>query len=364
MERNLGKIIAITLISLTVIGLIVLASASVVMSQEYYSESFYFVRHQMIFGLAIGLIAFYIGYRVPVEIMHKVSPLFLAIAIILLVLVLIPGLGYSYGGANRWISAGPISFQPSEPAKLAIIIYLAAWLAKHKDNVTNVRNGVVPFIIILGVISFLILLQPDISTLLLIAAVSGLIYLFAGGRVSHMLVLALSGVIVIGGYIALDEARLERVQTFLDPTTDLQGAGYQVNQSLIAIGSGGVVGKGFGNSQQKYNYLPEPIGDSIYAIMAEELGFIGASFLILVYLFIGYIGYEIVRRTKETFPRLLAFGIISLILLQAFVNIGVVTATIPFTGMTLPYISYGSSSLITFLAAAGILTQIAKRVSS
>ena len=363
-NRNLARILTIAVFVISVFGLIVLASASVVLSQERYNESFYFVRHQLMYGFAVGVVAYIVGMKLSLEWLKRIAPILLGAAIILLALVLLPGLGYTYGGANRWITIGPFSLQPSEPAKLAILVYLAAWLSQHQKELHRLRDGFMPFTVIVAVIGFLILLQPDIGTLFVITAASTLVFFFAGGRITHLALFGVVALLVIGSYVALDEHRIQRVTTFLTPTADVQDSGYQVRQSLIAIGAGGIGGKGYGDSQQKYSYLPEPMGDSIYAIMAEELGFVGATLLIVVYLGIGYIGYQIIRHTTDTFSRLMAFGIVALLLIQAFVNIGVVTASIPFTGITLPFISYGSSSLITFLAAAGLLTNVARKIES
>lgn len=345
---------------LVVFGLIMVTAASHVLSDKLFGSPFIFLKNQLLLGVGLGALGFLIMAKVNYRLWKKLALPILLVSIFLLALVFVPELSYSYGGASRWLQIGPVSFQPSEFAKLALIIYLAAWLENKKNRLNSPTQGLLPFLVIVGIVGLLILLEPDISTLLILAATAGIIFLSAGGRWSHVIVFAVLAGIVAATAIAFSPTRLERVQTFTDPGADPLDASYQINQSLIALGSGGLIGKGIGGSTQKYFYLPEPAGDSIFAIIGEETGFIGTTLLILMFLALGLVGFLAGIRAPDEFGKLIALGFTGLTLTQAFLNMSAVTGLLPTTGIVLPFISYGGSAMITFLAGAGLVYNIAK----
>ena len=286
---------------------------------------------------------------------------FLAILILLLVLVFIPGIGIKTLGASRWINLGVFRFQPSELAKLALVLYLATWfvLQKGKINAQNLSKLGVIVAVMVG----LILLQPDLGTAIILMSSSLLLYIVVGGSWLHVLVIVPALILGAFGFISIAPYRLARMTTFLHPFEDIRETGYHMYQALLGIGSGGVFGLGIGQSRQKYAFLPEATTDSIFAIIAEEVGFIGASIMVLLFLLLVWRGFRIAFRAKDAFSRFLAAGITCMIGVQAFMNIGSMVAIIPLTGVVLPLVSYGGSSMIVTLAGIGILLRIAKEKS-
>lgn len=346
--------------ALIIFGLIAMASASSVISRENFGEPFFFFKHQILYGLVPGIIGFGLARLIPTHLFRRFSFLLYLAALVFLGLVFIPNIGYYHGGSYRWINIGNASFQPSDFAKLALILFLAAWLEKQSDKIKSVREGLIPFLVILGSVALLVLLEPDIGTLLVIVGTAVVIYFIAGARLTHLVATGLIGLVIIGTFVAFSAHRSARIQTFLNPKHNTLGYSYQVNQSLVAIGSGGIFGRGLGESRQKYNYLPEPAGDSIFAVIGEELGFIGSSLLVLLYLLIANQGLRLAQNAASNFGRFTIIGIISLMLIQAFINIASTTALMPFTGVTLPFVSYGGSSLAMFMTGFGIIFTLAR----
>lgn len=342
------------------IGLLMVASAGVSYGNIRFDDGYYFFKRQLV-GVGVGLIALFLFQRIPYQFWKKVSIPFFLTAIILLVLVLIPGFGTEAYGASRWIDLGPISFQPSEVMKLALVVYFAAWLSgKSVARKTDFNEGVVPFAIVLLVVSFLILKQPDTGTLGILFIIAISLFFASGAKLSHIGLLlgaASAGLLIL---IWLAPYRMRRMLVFLDPEHDPSGAGYQIKQALIALGSGGIFGLGLGHSRQKFAYLPEPMTDSIFAILGEELGIIGCIVLIALFIFFAYRGIYIARRAPDEFGRYLAVGIVSWIAFQAFVNIFAIVGLIPLTGVPLPFISYGGTSIAVLLGAVGILLNVSK----
>lgn len=341
-----------------------IASAGTVHSSVRFDDPYFFLKRQFM-GIVPGVFAFLFLMRYDYRKLEKWAvPLFL-LALVSLIVLIVPGIGTSAYGATRWLPLGPVSFQPSELLKLASIVYLAAWFSRRgRRNVENVKEGLLPFLGVLGFVGILLYLQPDIGTLGLIVLIAGAIYFTAGASIAHVFSLILLGVGMFFVFIKTAPYRLERFMTFLNPEADPLGSGYQIHQALIALGSGGLWGLGLGQSRQKFNYLPEPAGDSIFAIIGEELGMIGAMCVVLAFLFIAYRGYRIAGRAKDDFGRLLAVGITSWIALQAMINIGAIVGLIPLTGIPLPFISFGGSSLVFSLAAMGILLNMSQRTQS
>ncbi|HLC38550.1 MAG TPA: putative lipid II flippase FtsW [Patescibacteria group bacterium] len=353
--------IALIVFGLVVLGLVMITSASIVRSYqitEGKSNYYFLVRQLLAFG--IGIIFWVIFYNIDFNFWKKVSPYLFSISLILLMLVFFPTIGKNIGGAHRWINLGPLSFQPSEIMKLALILYFAGWLDKKTSDVASFWKTFLPFAAILTLTLFLVMREPDMGTAVILAAIGFGIYFMAGAKLWHLsLFIPIIGIV---GWILIksEPYRWARVIAFINPGKDVLGVSYHINQTLIAIGSGGWWGLGFGNSRQKYNYLPEAHTDSIYAIICEEFGFLRAVLVILAFIFFAIRGLAIVKRAPNNYGRLLASGIIIWFVGQAFINLAVMLGFLPFTGVPLPFISFGGTSLVISLAAVGILMNISK----
>lgn len=345
---------------LIVFGLAMLSSASSVVAYMKFNNSYYYFTHQLQ-GLVIGLAAFYIFSKIDYHIWKKYAFFLLVVSVLLLLLVFIPGLSAHYGKARSWINIFGFSLQPSELVKISFLLYLAAWLESRGKKISEFNQGTGPFVAVLGFISFLMILQPDIGTLFIISVVSLIVYFIGGGKIHHILIIILFGVLALALLVNLKPYQMNRFKCMMDPTFSSNDICYQVNQSLIAVGSGGVFGRGLGQSRQKYLYLPEASGDSIFPIIAEETGLIVSSILVGLYIFIFYRGFLIAKSTADIFGRIVAIGIVSWITIQAVVNIGGMVSIMPMTGVPLPFISYGGTSLMSALAAMGILVNISKQ---
>lgn len=346
----------ITISILLVLGLVILTSASVVISQERLGNTYGYLKHQLIFGMVIGLISAWLVYKIPYQKWRKLSIPLLIISITTLILVLIPRFTYQFGGAKRWLNFGSFLFQPSELAKLAFIIYLSAILTRKNKLFYQFIN----VIILLIVISILLVLQPDISTLSIIVVSCLVIYFIAGAKISYVLILAAGYLAAFLFLVRLAPYRWHRLLVYFNPQIDVAGIGYQINQALLALGSGGIFGLGIGHSRQKYNYLPEPMGDSIFAIIGEELGFVGVLVVLGLFTFLFIRAFKVAKQADSDFGRFLAFGIGFWLFLQAFINMAAVCGLVPVAGIPLPFISYGGSSLVVSLVAIGILLNISK----
>ncbi|MBU4284661.1 putative lipid II flippase FtsW [Patescibacteria group bacterium] len=353
--RRPDKGLVITIFLLLIFGLAMLFNASIVISQEQTGKPYYYFFHQLIYGVGVGLIAFFICQKINYRIWKKFSLLIFFAALVLSALVFVPQLSYGHGGAHRWIAVGQITFQPSEFLKLALIIYLAAFLSKRGNQPT-----LIPFLAIAAVIVGLMTLQKDLGTLVLIIIVGSIMYFLGGARIRDLAIMVICYAITLFSLIKFFPHRIQRFITFLNPSIDPQGISYQINQALLAIGSGGLFGRGLGHSIQKYSYLPEPMGDSVFAIIAEEIGFVGSIGFIFLIIFLIFKGFRISKNLPDDFGKLLAIGIVCWFGFQALINIGAISGLIPLTGIPLPFVSYGGSALIITLAGAGILTNISK----
>jgi len=352
------------LVFLLAFGLLMLASASSVQSFERFNDSYYILKSQILKGIIPGIFLAWWLSIIPYAKLKKIVPIFFFTVVGLLVAVLVTHYAFNWGGASRWLSIGPIVFQPSEFMKLALVLYLAMWLEKRvPDQIKSWKQGLFPFMLIMGSIAALIILQPDMGTLLVVLVSGFIMYFLAGVPWRHLA--AIIGILLIGlsVLVVFEPYRLKRLTTFLNPEQDTQGAGYHIQQSKIAVGSGGLFGVGIGKSRQKFNYLPQVYGDSIFAIVGEELGFIASSLLVLLYVLLGFRGFYIARRAPEVFSKLVAVGITSWFTFQAFINIGAMIGIMPLTGIPLPFISHGSSSLVSCLLAVGILLNISRYIS-
>ncbi|MBO9312091.1 MAG: putative lipid II flippase FtsW [Chloroflexus sp.] len=359
------RVLLVTVIGLTAFGLVMVYSASFVDAAVFYGNPFYYVLRQAV-GSLIGLGALWLMQQIDYRIWQRYSIQLMAIAIILLVSVLLlPASITEVNGSRSWIRFGEgwlgiFSIQPAEFVKLAIIIYFAHWLSRRSQRLGNVAYGLAPFAVILGFICGLIMLQPDLGTTIIILLIGGTIFFAAGANLWHVTGAALLATVAFFALIVT--FRSGRWQAFLDPWSRAGAEGYQIIHSLYALGSGGIFGQGIGMSRQKHLWLPQPHTDTIYAIIGEEWGLLGTLAVLVAFLIIAVRGYRIAARAPSPFAALVAVGITSWIVFQAFVNIGVTVALIPFTGLTLPFLSYGNSSLISCLMATGLLLNISRHV--
>lgn len=348
--------------AIIIFGLIMLSSASSAVAYEKFGDNYWYLKHQIVFGLLPGLAAFTVMARIDYRKWKKYALPFLIASIGLLLLVFIPGLGASYGRARNWINLFGASLQPAEIVKLTFLIYLAAWLSQKRGekDMKDAASSFIPFIAVLGIIIFLMAVQPDIGTLSIIIVISLVVYFAAGAPLLHLGWISGVGALLFLLLIKVSPYRAARLMTFLHPELDPQGVGYHINQALLAIGSGGFFGLGLGLSRQKFQYLPEVVGDSIFAIIAEESGFILSLGLVAVFIFLAIRGFKIAKGAPDGFGRLLAIGIASWFVFQAFINIGAMLGLLPLTGIPLPFISYGGTALTVGLAATGIMANISK----
>ena len=371
-----------TVLSLIIIGILILANVSAPLSLQRFETTYYFLNHQLLFGLLPGIILGFLGFRIPLSLLKKWAPILLLINLILLIMVFLPGIGFELRGAARWIGIGPFSFQPSEILKLTFILYLAAWLASPARNQrfsdgtgrTEIKKRAknqllseeqsqtfLAFLAVIIIISFLLILQPDISTLGVIIMVAILMYFLAKMPLWQSFLMVFTGAGVLLALIKLAPYRLNRFLVLFDPTIDPMGIGYQIKQAVIAVGSGGIFGLGMGMSQFKFGFLPQTIADSIFAIFAEETGFVGSVILILFFLVFLWRGFRVGSSCQDKFSQLTAWGITAWICFQGFVNIAAMIGILPLTGIPLPFISYGGSALVAQLAGIGVLLNISKQ---
>ena len=355
------KCLSISSILLSIFGVIMIYSASYIWAGYKYDNPYKFVINQGIF-MIVGIILMSIISKVDYKIYQKYSNKILFICILLLILVLIPGLGTVRNGSRSWFGIGSLGIQPSEFTKLGLIIFTSKYLVNNEGNMKSFKNGILPILIIIGLVFGLIMLQPDFGTgTIIVMSVMGL--LFVGGMnmsfMSKGILVGIVGVIIL---ILMAPYRLQRILSFLDPWSDPLGSGFQIIQSLYAIGPGGLLGMGFGNSIQKHFYLPEPQTDFIFSIISEEFGFMGVLIVSVLFLTLIISGFMISRKQVDLFGKYLSFGIIFQIAFQAILNLMVVVGLIPVTGVTLPFLSYGGSSLLITLCSIGIVLNISRNI--
>ncbi len=315
---------------------------------------------QFLFGIVGGGLALFGMSSLHYRHLRKYAFYIFLVTIILTLTVFIPGLGLSHGGATRWISIGGFTMQPAELLKLGFVIYVATWLSGMQDVIKDTLRGTLPFVGIVGVVGIIMLLQPDTDSFLIMGMAAMAMFVVAGGKWRDVFLMFLAAVILLGLVALVRPYIMDRLTTFLHPEDDPLGSGYQIQQSLIAVGSGGISGRGFGQSIQKFEYLPEPIGDSIFAVYAEEFGFIGSSLLILLYLAFTFRGYKMANLAPDLFGTLLVIGFMTLIVCQAFLNIGAMLGVAPLSGLPLPFISHGGTALLATLTMVGIVLNVSK----
>lgn len=339
---------------LTCLGLVFVFEASVAESLDTFGDRYYLFKQHLL-GLGAGWLAFVAGLVIPAKFWLKSSQFLWLAGLLLLVLVFVPGIGLHLNGAARWISIAGLTLQPVEFVKFALIAYLAVWLPKHRE--------LLPFLIVLALPTSLLLLQPDLGSLLVVLSIAGSLFYIAGGKLKQFSLLGLSAVPLLILVIVLSPYRLQRVTTFFNPESDPLGSSYHVRQIVIALGRGGLFGQGIGNSTQRFSYIPEASTDSIFAIVAEETGFIGSVVIILIFALVIFLLFKLVNHTKNPIEiKLLGNGLAIWITIQTLLNLSAVAALVPLTGVPLPFFSYGRTALIMILFATGVLLSTGKKV--
>ncbi|MFA5878038.1 MAG: putative peptidoglycan glycosyltransferase FtsW [Candidatus Staskawiczbacteria bacterium] len=357
------------------LGVSFLATISAPLSLNRFGTTNFYLIHQLTYGLLPGVILGFLAFIVPLSFIRRISPLLLLGILISFLLIFLPHSGGNFWGASRWVSFWFINFQPAEFFKIVSILYLSSWLRnrlggptrgagilKDKMSHNSFKNIFLPFIVFLGFATFAFYLQRDITTLGIICLTALVIYFIAGTPKWHTLLIVSGALVLLVGLVVFEPYRATRFTSFLHPDIDPQGASFQINQSLIAIGSGGLAGRGLGMSNQKFGFLPQSMSDSTFAIFAEETGFLGCSILIFLYLAFLWLGFMIARHSTDKFNQLVAWGITFWILLQGFVNISSTIGIWPVSGIPLPFIAYGGSHIVAELVAVGILLNIARQI--
>lgn len=357
MKVKVDKILLTAIIILSIFGIVMIYSASSIWSEYKFHDSFHYLKYQTIFFL-IGFIIMMIVSKIDYKLYYENANKIIFICIILLILVLIPGIGSIRNGSRSWFGIGPLGIQPSEFAKLGLIIFTSKYLTNNKNELKSYKKGVFPILGITFFIFGLIMLQPDMGTgAILVMSIIALLFV-AGVNMKFFLYLGILGVVGIIILIVIAPYRMDRITSFLNPWNDPLGTGFQIIQSLYAIGPGGLLGTGFLNSIQKHFYLPEPQTDFIFSIIAEEFGVVGAFIVVGLFSIILYRGVKIALNTKDHFAKYLCLGMTFQIIFQAIMNLMVVIGMIPVTGVTLPFLSYGGSSLLISMTSMGILLNV------
>ena len=359
MHKRYDKLLLIAVIIMALFGIVMIYSASFIWAEYKYNDPFKFVKAQTIFFL-IGLFLIYLISKININILSKKANLILLLCFILLILVLIPGIGQIRNGSRSWFGIGGLGIQPSEFAKLGLIIYVAKYLTKNDRYLKDIKKGVLPLLFVIGIFFLLIMLEPDFGTAMVIILTLVVMVFISGVKISFFVKIGLVGLLGIVALIIVAPYRLERIVSFLNPWVDPLGSGYQIIQSLYAIGPGGLLGQGFLKSRQKQFYLPEPQTDFIFSIVSEEFGFLGILLVTSFLLFIFYRIIKIALSQNDLFKKYLTFGLGFGIIIQSLLNIAVVIGLIPVTGVTLPFMSYGGSSLLISMISIGIILNISK----
>lgn len=361
LHRNIDTTMLLMAVTLTCIGVVMVYSSSAIMAAERFGDGFYFLKRQAVYavaGFAVLCLATYFNY----ENWRKLAVLSLLISIVLMVLLLVPGFGVKVGGAVRWLRLPGLTLQPAEVVKLALVLYLAHSLTRKKEKVRSLSKGFFPYMIVLAVLLALLLKQPDLGSAMIVAGVALAMLIVAGVRWLYILPTILMSLPVLYYLVMNSDYRRRRIMAFLDPWTDPYDSGFQIIQSLVAFGKGGIRGEGLGIGEQKLFYLPEAHTDFIFSVIGEELGLVGVLLVAALFLLLVLCGIRIALQCQEPFGRNLAFGLSLLIGLEAFVNIAVCMGLLPTKGLTLPFISYGGTSLLVSLLAVGILLNISSRL--
>jgi cell division protein FtsW len=350
-------------VALVSLGVVMVYSASAIIAGDRFHDPFFFLKKQL-FWAALGMAGLWVAMRVDYRRLERLVIPLLMLSAVLLVLVLVPPFGQSINGTRRWLRFGPLSFQPVELAKFALVLYLAAFLARRQQAIASFRHGLLPVLLVAAAMAGLTILQPDLGNSLALVLLSLALAYLAGARVVHMTAIAVAALPVVALLIALKPYRWRRMVAFMNPWDDPQGSGFQIIQSFLALGSGGWLGRGLGESRQKLFYLPEPYTDFIFAIIGEELGLIGALAVVVLFGVLVWRGLRIGARAPDAFGAYLALGFTLMIATQTLVNIGVVTGGLPTKGLPLPFISFGGSALLMTLFATGVLLNISQHAQA
>jgi cell division protein FtsW len=344
---------------LVAIGLVMIFSASSALAIAQHHDAAYFLKRQIVW-LVVGIVAAFAAYRIDYEHLRRFAPFALVASVLSLGLVLIPHIGLDSGGARRWLGAGSFALQPSEFAKLSLVLYLAAALSSKGERVRSLVNGVVPLALVTALLAVLVLKEPDMGTASLLTFTAGAMLFAAGARIVHLLMVLMVTAPWVVLLVMHDAYKRARILAFLNPWKDTQDKGFQIVQSLLALGSGGPFGVGLGFSRQKFGWLPETYTDFIGSILGEELGFIGMFAVVALFVIFAYRAARIALNAPDRFGYFLALGCMAMIVIQAFVNIGVVTSSWPVTGVPLPFISFGGSSLVVSLVAVALVVNVGR----
>jgi cell division protein FtsW len=347
------------ILALLTIGIVMVYSSSAVKGYIQYDDPYHYLKMEVIW-VTLGLAAMFVCMRLDLQQLKRFAKPALILAIVLLVMVKIPGVGRRVNGADRWIGLGPLSIQPSEVIKLSMVLVMAHLLSLNPYKIKSFRKGLLPILGLLGLVAGLIMLQPDLGTTLSIAGTTFFLLIAAGARVSHLLALGGTGIGLVVAAIAAAPYRMRRITAFLDPWADPSGKGYQTIQALLALGPGGLFGLGLGQSKQKFLYLPENHTDFIFAMIGEELGFVGASLVVILFFLFAWRGFRVAMGAPDAFTGLLAVGLTAMVSIQAMINMGVVSGVLPVTGITLPFLSYGGTSLVFTMIGVGVLLNISR----
>ena len=339
------------IIILTFLGILFVFDASVAEAFHTFDDQYHFLKQHLAWA-ALGIVVMFLTSLIPLSLWEKLAKPIFVLGLVLLLMVFIPGIGRELNGAHRWIFLGNLRFQPIEPFKIALVMFFANWLSQHQRTL--------PFLFTTGVPILLVLLQPDLGSLLILGIIAFGMFFIAGGKILH--IFGISGITILLLLIAVlsSSYRRERLNTFLNPQSDPLGSGFHIRQITLALGRGGIAGQGIGNSRQKFSYIPEASTDSIFAIIAEEVGFIGSSVLVILFGTYFFVTSKIISSVSDPFAMLLGWGILIWIATQTLLNLAAVVALVPLTGLPLPFISYGGSSLVMILFANGILLRIAR----
>lgn len=359
-KRKVDNFFLTIVFILIAVGLAIFVSASFGILAKNETTFYRVLISQLVLGLGFGFAGMYIALKIDYKFWRQYSFWIFLFSILITAAVFLPGVGWSHLGAKRWISLAGVSFQPVELLKFGFIIYFAAWLSWVKNKAQDIKFGILPLGLMLAVIAFVLFNQPDTKSFILIS-ITGMGMLFLSGtRMKYLLILGGGAVIVLAGLVFTTPYLQDRVMTFINPASDPQGSSWQIQQSMIAIGSGGVFGRGYGQSIQKFSYLPEAQGDSIFAVLAEELGFVGSVAVIVLYALFALRGLRIANKSPDLFSRLLVSGIVIMIVAQSFLNIASIIGVFPLTGVPLVFMSHGGTSLMVYLVAVGIILNISK----
>ncbi len=358
--HSLDRPLLIVTLVLVVAGFFIFSSASLGLLARNGATFSSVALSQLLLGVGCGTVAMLVISRVPYKKLRGYAPHLYAFALLLTLLVFIPGIGREAGGATRWLNVFGLSLQPGEVLKLGYVVLLAAVLSARPAQIRSARYGLAPYLTVTALPAILLLAQPDVGTFLIIGVAGFAMYMVSGARLAHASALIVGAGIFVTAVAFMQPYVMQRITTFIDPADDPRGSGYQIRQSLIAIGSGGWVGRGYGQSVQKFSYLPEPIGDSVFSVAAEEFGFVGGALLILCFVFFAIRGLTVAARAPDRFGTLLCVGIVAFIVTQAFANMGSMLGIVPLTGEPLTFISHGGSALFFALCSVGIMLNVSR----